>query len=98
MLREIWNRVCYSKQRNERKIEKTNLEKYGVKIASCNKEIANKIRTKLTTKSEEERKIIQEKIRQTNLEKYGVEYFCLTDKARNGLTCISKPNKNFRQC
>lgn len=78
------------------KIEKTNLEKYGVKIASCNKEIANKIRTKLTTKSEEERKIIQEKIRQTNLEKYGVEYFCLTDKARNGLTCISKPNKNFQ--
>lgn len=78
------------------KIEKTNLEKYGVKIASCNKEIANKIRTKLTTKSEEERKIIQEKIRQTNLEKYGVEYFCLTDKARNGLTCISKPNKKFQ--
>lgn len=78
------------------KIEKTNLEKYGTKIASCNKEIANKIRTKLTTKSEEERKIIQEKIRQTNLEKYGVEYFCLTDKARNGLTCISKPNKKFQ--
>ena len=78
------------------KIEKTNLEKYGVKIASCSKEIANKIRTKLTTKSEEERKIIQEKIRQTNLEKYGVEYFCLTDKARNGLTCISKPNKKFQ--
>ena len=78
------------------KIEKTNLEKYGTKIASCNKEIANKIRTKLTTKSEEERKIIQKKIRQTNLEKYGVEYFCLTDKARNGLTCISKPNKRFQ--
>lgn len=78
------------------KIEKTNLEKYGTKIASCNKEVANKIRTKLTTKSEEERKIIQEKIRQTNLEKYGVEYFCLTDKARNGLTCVSKPNKKFQ--
>ena len=61
------------------KLEKNNLEKYGVKNVFQIEEVKEKIKkTNLDKYGVEfisQNKEIQNKIRETNLEKYGVEYF-----------------------
>ena len=68
----------------QRKIEKTNLKKYGVKNTGLVKEFQEKKKQtclkKYNAKSPLESSIIRQKIKSTNLEKYGVDNPILLEK------------------
>jgi hypothetical protein len=69
------------------KLEKNNLEKYGVKNVFQIKEVKEKIKEtnleKYGVENPSQSKDIQKKIKETNLEKYGVEYFLQSEDVHN---------------
>lgn len=83
-VRFINGSMCRNKKCIQKKIEETNLRKYGVKVVTQNKKVKEKARNTLKEKYGVENPSQMsdhlEKIRKTNLDKYGVESYSKTDE------------------